>query len=55
MPAGIYSLFTWAGSNGYHLVVNRQAGQWGTDYDASRDLARIPLRDDTAAPELAAE
>ena len=45
VPAGTYSLWTWAGRNGYHLIVNRQAGQWGTDYHADRDLARIPLRE----------
>ena len=45
VPAGTYSLWTWAGRNGYHLIVNRQAGQWGTEYHVDRDLARIPLRD----------
>jgi prepilin-type processing-associated H-X9-DG protein len=49
VPAGTYSLWTWAGRNGYHLVVNRQAGQWGTEYHADRDLIRVPLQETTGA------
>ena len=49
VPAGIYSLFTRATPRGYELIVNRQAGQWGTEYHAERDLARIPLRETTIA------
>jgi len=45
VPAGTYSLWTWAGRNGYHLVVNRQAGQWGTEYHPDRDLVRVPLQE----------
>ena len=48
VPAGIYSLWTrTTPSNGYELVVNKQAGQWGTEYHPERDLARIPLREST--------
>ena len=49
VPAGIYSLWTRASSRGYELIVNRQAGQWGTEYHPERDLARIPLRETTVA------
>ena len=49
VPAGIYSLWTRATSRGYELIVNRQAGQWGTEYHAERDLARIPLRESAIA------
>jgi hypothetical protein len=48
VPAGIYSLWTSATPGGYQLIVNKQAGQWGTDYHPDRDLARIPLREGTA-------
>jgi hypothetical protein len=27
----------------WHLIVNSQTAQWGTDYDASRDLGRVTL------------
>jgi hypothetical protein len=41
VPAGSYTLWTLASANGAKLVINKQTGQWGTDYDASRDLARV--------------
>jgi hypothetical protein len=43
VPAGKYTLWTWAAPEGYQLVVNKQTGQWGTEYKADQDLARIPL------------
>lgn len=49
VPAGTYSLWTWATRNGYHLVVNKQFGQWGTEYHPDRDLIRVPLREGTTA------
>jgi Protein of unknown function (DUF2911) len=45
VPAGTYSLWTQVTPDGYHLIVNKQFGQWGTEYDAGRDLIRVPLRD----------
>ena len=29
---------------GWRLILNKQLGQWGTDYSQAQDLARIPLR-----------
>jgi hypothetical protein len=49
IPAGTYTLWTAATPSGYRLVVNRQTGQWGTVYDATRDLVRVPLRESTVA------
>jgi hypothetical protein len=49
IPAGTYTLWTATTPSGYRLVVNRQVGQWGTVYDASRDLVRVPLRESTVA------
>ena len=43
VPAGIYSLFTIPSPKGWQLIINKQHGQWGTDYDAKQDLARIPM------------
>jgi hypothetical protein len=40
---GDYSLFVLYGRSGWQLVVNRGTGQWGTDYDAARDLGRVNL------------
>lgn len=44
VPAGAYSLYTIREGNGYLLIINRNTGQWGTEYDASKDLVRVPLR-----------
>ncbi|MBK5186857.1 MAG: DUF2911 domain-containing protein [Gemmatimonadaceae bacterium] len=49
VPAGSYSLWTIPKSDGtVQLIINRQAGQWGTDYDPSRDLVRVPMKASTA-------
>jgi hypothetical protein len=49
VPAGIYSLWTRTTPNGYQLIINRQAGQWGTEYHPDRDLARVALRESVAS------
>jgi hypothetical protein len=43
VPAGTYSLFTIPSTNGWLLIINKQHGQWGTMYDQTKDLTRIPL------------
>ena len=51
VPAGTYTLWTATTANGYQLVINKQFGQWGTAYDANRDLVRVPLAESpTPAP-----
>lgn len=51
VPAGTYTLYTLPTADSWQLIVNRQTGQWGTEYDAARDLARIPMRvERTSAP-----
>jgi hypothetical protein len=44
VPRGVYSLFALPTSAGWQLIISKQIGMWGTDYDRSADLARIPLR-----------
>jgi len=41
---GTYTLYTIPTSQGWTLIVNRQTGQWGTQYEPARDLARIPMQ-----------
>jgi hypothetical protein len=41
---GTYTLYTIPTSTGWTLIVNRQTGQWGTQYEPARDLARIPMQ-----------
>lgn len=43
VPPGTYSIFTLPSERGWKLIINRQHGQWGTVYDQSKDLARLPL------------
>jgi hypothetical protein len=49
IPAGSYTLWTIPGPDGWTLIVNRQTGQWGTEYHAEQDLARIPVRAERAS------
>jgi hypothetical protein len=43
IPAGKYTLWTVPHTGGVDLIVNRETGQWGTEYDGSHDVgtARI--------------
>ena len=52
LPAGTYTLWTVPRKDGHaELIVNRQFGQWGTEYNEKRDLGRIPLSvDSTTSP-----
>jgi hypothetical protein len=43
VPRGDYSLFVLYSHGAWQLIVNRQTAQWGTDYDAAKDLGRAPL------------
>lgn len=44
IPAGAYTVFTLPKADGSaQLILNKQLGQWGTEHDASKDLARIDL------------
>src|SRR5882672_8703719 len=38
IPAGAYTLYTWPEESGAKLIVNKQLGQWGTQYDEKQDL-----------------
>jgi hypothetical protein len=44
VPAGTYTLYTLPGESAWQLIVNKQTGQWGTEYDQAQDLARIPMQ-----------
>ncbi len=49
VPRGVYSLFSLPTRTGWKLVISKEVMQWGTDYDASKDFARIDLRQRTLA------
>lgn len=43
VPAGTYTLWSIFTPESATLIINRQTGQWGTQYDESQDLVRIPM------------
>lgn len=48
IPAGAYTLFTLPQEDGSaKLIVSKQLGQWGTQYDEKQDFARIDLKKET--------
>jgi hypothetical protein len=51
VPAGMYTLWLLPSTTKSFLVVNTQTGQWGTAYDSSKDLVRIPLDAHMSLPE----
>ena len=43
VPAGTYTLFTLPEEKQWTLIVNKQTGQWGTNYDPAKDLGRVKM------------
>ena len=43
VPAGTYTLYTLPDTSGWQLIVNKLTGQWGTVYQQSDDLGRVPM------------
>jgi len=43
VPAGKVSLYTLPSSQGWKLIINKQTGQWGTEYNEAQDLARVDM------------
>jgi len=51
VPAGAYTLFTAPHTNGVDLIVNKQTGQWGTEYNRSLNLGTAKIISEvTTAP-----
>jgi len=50
IPGGSYSLWTEPKKDGgVDLIVNGQYGQWGTNYDSTRNVARVPMKVSTVS------
>ncbi len=49
LTPGMYTLWVQHTRQGTFLIVNRQTGQWGTQYDATQDVGRVELQS-AAAP-----
>ena len=50
IPAGKYTPYTLPSEGTWKLIINKQTGQWGTQYDESQDLARVDMKK-TALPQ----
>ncbi len=44
VPAGSYTLYSIPSESGWKLIINKQTGQWGTDYEEKDDLARVDMK-----------
>lgn len=44
VPAGKYTLWTLPSEGTWKLIINKQTGQWGTNYDEKQDLARVDMQ-----------
>jgi hypothetical protein len=44
IPAGSYSLWTIPSRAGWKLIINKNTGQWGTNYDPQHDLAKLDMQ-----------
>jgi hypothetical protein len=47
LPAGTYTLWTVPHVGRVDLIVNKQTGQWGTEYSRAQDLGTAPMRSDS--------
>jgi hypothetical protein len=43
LAAGLYTLWIQHTRSGTFLIINKQVGQWGTDYTASQDIGRVKM------------
>ena len=48
VPAGTYTLFTLPHTSGVDLIVNKQSGEWGTEYNGSLNLGRTRMTSEVA-------
>ena len=44
VPAGDYTLYVLPEDAGWKLIVNKQTGQWGTEYKKEQDLGRVSMK-----------
>ena len=44
VPKGDYTLYCWVKNpDAWELIINKETGQWGLQYDASKDLGRVKM------------
>jgi hypothetical protein len=47
VPAGKYTVWTLPTPTGWKLIINKQTGQWGTEYHPEQDLVRVDAKVET--------
>ena len=47
VPAGKYTIWTLPAPDGWTLIINKQTGQWGTEYHPEQDLVRVQAKVET--------
>jgi hypothetical protein len=47
VPAGTYTIYTLPSPTKWMLIVNKQTGQWGTEYHPEQDLGRVEMKSHT--------
>ncbi len=45
---GSYTLWAMPKGGAWQLIINKQTGQWGTNYDEKQDLIRVPIKSEKA-------
>jgi hypothetical protein len=43
VPKGTYTIYTLPGATEWQLIINKQTGQWGTEYNQPQDLGRVKM------------
>ena len=43
VPKGAYTIYTLPGAKEWLLIINKQVGQFGTEYDPKQDLGRVKM------------
>jgi hypothetical protein len=47
VPAGTYTIYSLPTKDKWMLIVNKQNGQWGTEYHQEQDLGRVEMKSKT--------
>jgi Protein of unknown function (DUF2911) len=50
VPAGTYTIYTVPAAGAWQLIINKQTGQWGTEYHQEQDLGRTPMMSQPSKP-----
>jgi hypothetical protein len=49
VPAGSYTLYSLPSEDAWKLIINKQTGQWGTEYHPDQDLVRVDMKKSSLA------